>query len=227
MDIIKLEIKNLSPEEKEEFYNFFKEDSYYGIDLNQEWEKFKNYDALDKALEDYFRKYPNAFITFQAGISISLYNQKIGESDFKHLGYEDVVDSLTQEQKVKIIENIFLLAKYFKDEEGNDFTNEPYFKEFTEDEKKEIDQLQPENEEERKSIEGLKNSKYILVVFTSEDDREFLSFKNDDELILFALNDEDLAPRLLKRHWKILDPHYKVNRWIEKKYELELAKKEA
>ncbi|WP_341491233.1 hypothetical protein [Mesomycoplasma ovipneumoniae] len=41
-----------------------------------------------------------------------------------------------------------------------------------------------------------------------------------------ALEDGRIAPEILHKHEKILNPHYKVNNWIETKYELELAQTE-
>ncbi|MHA0261376.1 hypothetical protein [Mesomycoplasma ovipneumoniae] len=52
VDIIKLELKNLPNEVKENLYSILRK-----IKPNQDWEKFKNYSALDESLEAYFRKY--------------------------------------------------------------------------------------------------------------------------------------------------------------------------
>ncbi|WP_341492079.1 hypothetical protein [Mesomycoplasma ovipneumoniae] len=62
-----------------------------------------------------------------------------------------------------------------------------------------------------------KNNKYILILPINKEDGDATFFKNDDELILFALNNQVLAPGIPKFHWKTLDPHLKVNQWIEKK----------
>ncbi|MHA0314836.1 hypothetical protein [Mesomycoplasma ovipneumoniae] len=215
VDIIKLELKNLPNEVKEHLYSILRK-----IEPNQDWEKFKNYSALDESLEAYFRKYPDEFITFQAGVSESLYSQAIQENDFKHLDYEDVIENLNQDQKDKIILDICSMAKYLKDEDGNDYADESYIWELTDEDWEDLKKF------DKKLWEQYKNNKYILVMPKGKDQADLAFFTDDDHLIFFALNDQELAPRLLKRHWKVLDPHYKVNRWIEKKYELKLAQKD-
>ncbi|WNM13341.1 hypothetical protein [Mesomycoplasma ovipneumoniae] len=215
VDIIKLEIKNLPNEIKEHLYSILRK-----IEPNQDWEKFKNYSALDESLEAYFRKYPDDFITFQAGIPESLYSQTIQENDFKHLDYEDVIENLNQGQKDKIILDICSMAKYLKDENDNDYDGESYIWEVTDEDWEDLKKF------DKKLWEQTKNNKYILVLPKGKDQGDITFFTDDDQLIFFALNDQELAPRLLKRHWKVLDPHYKVNRWIEKKYKLKLAQKD-
>ncbi|WP_069096596.1 hypothetical protein [Mesomycoplasma ovipneumoniae] len=81
-NIIELEVKNLSTEDKEKFYKLLKS--------NPDWENFSN-SALDKTLVYYFRKYSNDFITFQYSNKNSLYNQALKKHDFKDLIYEDVI----------------------------------------------------------------------------------------------------------------------------------------
>ncbi len=51
-------------------------------------------------------------------------------------------------------------------------------------------------------------------------------FKNEKDLILFALNDQKLTPWLLSYHEKYLNPHYKVNKWIEYHHGIDQLKKE-
>ncbi|WP_341491348.1 hypothetical protein [Mesomycoplasma ovipneumoniae] len=204
MDIVQLEIQNLSTKDKNELIE----------DINGFGSKKIDPNNLDKWLESYFWDFPGEFIAFQKGYKYSLYNQTIQENDFKDLDYEDVVESLTQDQKDKIIEYIRLNAKYLKDEDGNDYVVDPLIGELADQIWKELKKV------DKKLWEENKNSKYILTLATSEDDGQFVFFENDDELILFALNDQALAPRLLKQYWKILDPHLKVNQWIEKKHKL-------
>ncbi|WP_337895909.1 hypothetical protein [Mesomycoplasma ovipneumoniae] len=95
-NIVELELKNLPNENKEELYSKLSR-----IQLNQKWEDFKNYSDVDKALEDYFRKYPHEFIYFQGIYKDSLYHQAIQKNDFRQLGYKVVIENLTQNQKVK------------------------------------------------------------------------------------------------------------------------------
>ncbi|WP_069097539.1 hypothetical protein [Mesomycoplasma ovipneumoniae] len=201
MDIVKLEIQNLSTKDKNELIE----------DINGFGPKKIDPNNLDKWLESYFWDFPTEFIAFQKGYKYSLYNQTIQENDFKDLDYEDVVESLTQDQKDKIIEYIRLNAKHIKDEDGNDYADEPYIWELTDEDWEDLKKF------DKKLWEQNKNNKYILIIPKGKDQGDFEFFTDDDQLIFFALNDQELAPRLLKRHRKALDPHYKVNRWIEKK----------
>ncbi|WP_069099013.1 hypothetical protein [Mesomycoplasma ovipneumoniae] len=51
-------------------------------------------------------------------------------------------------------------------------------------------------------------------------------FKNEEDLILFALNDLRLAPELLRKNEGYLNPHYKVNQWIKYHHRIDQLKKE-
>ncbi|WP_337899144.1 hypothetical protein [Mesomycoplasma ovipneumoniae] len=51
-------------------------------------------------------------------------------------------------------------------------------------------------------------------------------FKNELQLILFALNNKNLGQELFHFHGKFLDPHYQVNQLIVKTREIEQLKKE-
>ncbi|MHA0297607.1 hypothetical protein [Mesomycoplasma ovipneumoniae] len=219
-NIVELELKNLPNENKEELYSKLSR-----IQPNQKWEDFKNYSDVDKALEDYFRKYPDEFIYFQGIYKDSLYHKAIQKNDFRQLGYEDVIENLTQNQKDEIIWDIRATAKYLKGESGNDYADEPHIIELTDEYREAIEEIQVANENKREWLEENKNNKYILILPTNKEDGNAAFFKNDDELILLALNNQVLAPGLLKFHWKTLDPHLKVNQWIEKNYEFELTLK--
>ncbi|WP_337899143.1 hypothetical protein [Mesomycoplasma ovipneumoniae] len=59
IDIIELEIKNLSNEEKESLYDKMKNEWPQRINPNENWEKFKDYQKLDKALKYYFWEHPS------------------------------------------------------------------------------------------------------------------------------------------------------------------------
>ncbi|MEG3825638.1 hypothetical protein MOV3098_00110 [Mesomycoplasma ovipneumoniae] len=147
------------------------------IDPNQDWEKFKNYSALDESLEAYFRKYPDDFITFQAGVPESLYSQTIQENDFKHLDYEDVIENLNQDQKDKIILDICSMAKYLKDENDNDYADETYIWELTDEDWEDLKKF------DKKLWEQNKNNKYVLVMPKGKDQGDFEFFTDDDQLI--------------------------------------------
>ncbi|WP_420323738.1 hypothetical protein [Mesomycoplasma ovipneumoniae] len=96
-NIIELEVKNLSTEDKEKFYRLLKS--------NPDWENFSN-STLDKTLLEYFRKYSNDFITFQYSNKNRIYNQALKKHNFKDLTYEDAIENLTSKQKDKIISDI-------------------------------------------------------------------------------------------------------------------------
>ncbi|MDW2924809.1 hypothetical protein R7Y11_01215 [Mesomycoplasma ovipneumoniae] len=147
------------------------------IDPNQDWEKFKNYSALDESLEAYFRKYPDDFITFQAGVPESLYSQTIQENDFKRLDYEDVIENLNQDQKDKIILDICSMAKYLKDENDNDYADETYIWELTDEDWEDLKKF------DKKLWEQNKNNKYVLVMPKGKDQGDFEFFTDDDQLI--------------------------------------------
>ncbi|MHA0297206.1 hypothetical protein [Mesomycoplasma ovipneumoniae] len=206
MNIVKLVVKNLSTKDKKELIEV----------ANEFLPKKINVNDLDKLLESYFRDLPTEFIAFQKRYKYSFYNQNIQENDFKNLDYEGVEESLTQDQKDKIIEYIRSNAKRLKDENGNDYADEPRIIEITDEDWEDLKKF------DKKLWEQNKNNKYILIIPKGKDQGNFEFCIDDDQLIFFALNDQELASRLLKRHRKALDPHYKVNRLIEKKYNLKL-----
>ncbi|MEG7280527.1 hypothetical protein V6B68_03630 [Mesomycoplasma ovipneumoniae str. Black Butte] len=214
--IIEIEVKNLSTEEKEVFYKHLKVYGPKKFDPNN----------LDKLLESYFWNFPADFIAFQKGYKYSIYNQTIQKNNFKDLDYKYIVESLTQDQKNRITEYIRLNAKHIKDKDGNDYHDEPYIVENTDQYREEFEKNYDFNEETRKWWDKNKNSKYILLLPLGEESGDVEFFEDDDELILSALKDKVLAPRLLKRYLKILDPHLRVNHWIEKNYELEQVQKD-
>ncbi|MHA0314834.1 hypothetical protein [Mesomycoplasma ovipneumoniae] len=207
MDIVQLEIQNLSTKDKKELIEVINEFGSKKIDPNN----------LDKWLESYFWNFPDEFIAFQKGYKYSLYNQTIQENDFKDFDYEDVIESLTQDQKDKIIEYILLNTKYLKDEDGNDYADESYIWELTDEDWEDLKKF------DKKLWEENKNSKYISTLATSEDDNQFIFFKNDDDLIYFGLKKSKIRNVLLFRYKEVLNPHHQVNEWIETNHKLELA----
>ncbi|MDW2923531.1 hypothetical protein [Mesomycoplasma ovipneumoniae] len=207
MDIVQLEIQNLSTKDKKELIEVINEFGSKKIDPNN----------LDKWLESYFWDFPDEFIAFQKGYKYSLYNQTIQENDFKDFDYEDVIESLTQDQKDKIIEYILLNTKYLKDEDGNDYADESYIWELTDEDWEDLKKF------DKKLWEENKNSKYISTLATSEDDNQFIFFENDDDLIYFGLKKSKICNVLLFRYKEVLNPHHQVNEWIETNHKLELA----
>ncbi len=119
--IIKLEIQNLTEQEKKELHNFFKSREPQRISYVEEQIKFiedvygtseKN-NILDETLKNYFKSWPEEFIDFQKTHKNSLYNQALKEHNFKDLGYKDVVEKLSPKQKDKIITEISRKAENF------------------------------------------------------------------------------------------------------------------
>ncbi|WP_069098638.1 hypothetical protein [Mesomycoplasma ovipneumoniae] len=234
LDIIELEIKNMLPKKREEFYKAVNGE----IGKNQKSNQLKiqignKKIEFDEILDASFREYPDMFINFQRSYENSLYNQAIKKNGFEELMYEDVIANLTQKQKDRVIRDIQSMAKYLKDEDGNDFFEEPSIIEIT-DEFRKIFEEQVEDKEDEEGkwlVEQNKNNKYVLVMVLNEDEEEdLIFFKDDDDLILFALTSEYLSSRLHRKYWgkKInLNPNNQVNNWIEKNYELELAQKDS
>ncbi|MHA0297210.1 hypothetical protein [Mesomycoplasma ovipneumoniae] len=128
-NIIELEVQNLSQEVKEDLYNLFKSNPNTKNELNQDWEKTKNYETLEKSLVDFLWKHPNEFIALQKGYENSLYNQRIKKGGLEYLELEDRVRNLNKRQKNKLVNEIRSKVKYLKDENGNDFFQEPYVQE--------------------------------------------------------------------------------------------------
>ncbi|MHA0312250.1 hypothetical protein ACXYWI_03160 [Mesomycoplasma ovipneumoniae] len=171
-------------------------------------------------LESYFWNFPTNFIAFQKGYKYSIYNQTIQKNNFKDLDYEDVVESLTQDQKNRIIEYIRLNAKYLKDEDANDYDLEPLIEELNGEVWKEHKKV------DKKLWEENKNSKYISTLATSEDDDQFIFFENNDDLIYFGLKKPKIRNALLFWYKEVLNPHHKVNKWIEINHKLEQTQKD-
>ncbi|WNM16380.1 hypothetical protein [Mesomycoplasma ovipneumoniae] len=239
-DIVKREVKNLSIKDKEELIELANEFLPKKINLND----------LDKLLESYFRDFSVEFNAFQKRYKYSVYNQEIKKNDFKDLDYEDVEESLPQDQKDKIIDYILSIlskAKHIKDEDGNDCDDDPFIEEITAKDRElikkpeKIEELHKAGQEKFREefekpwhhfpdeIENYKNSKYILVKpneYIDTDRNELKFFKNENELILYALENKIIATRILSLHEKYLNPHCQVNQWIVKNHQLELAKKE-
>ncbi|WP_337897592.1 hypothetical protein [Mesomycoplasma ovipneumoniae] len=226
-DIIQLELENLTPEQKEELN---KELFYNTLDNllrpKNEWTYplktfsgifYKNLNELDENLKDFFAKSPADFIHFQKNNKNSLYNQTIKKHDFKDFDYKDVVESLAQEQKDEIVGKIPQLFKKLASERGfQDVlldTIDPKTGKFVE--------LKEDLDEEQKN-------KHALLVLYYGIPRYIPSkfFKNDDQLINYALKQSVSVNELLHDFNDILNPHYKFNQWIETTYELELAQKD-
>ncbi|WP_069098726.1 hypothetical protein [Mesomycoplasma ovipneumoniae] len=74
--IVELEIKNMSKEFKEYFYNLLKTQlDIIKIEFSLDWEKTGNLEVLDKALTIYFYRHSSMFNFFQRKYKNSLYNQ--------------------------------------------------------------------------------------------------------------------------------------------------------
>lgn len=212
MDIVKLEVKNLSTEEKEELYEVLK--------LDQEFKNFNNND-LDKVWIDYLRAFPDHFINFRKNTKTSLYNQTIKKYDFKNLSYEDVVQNLTLKQKDKVVHDIISLVQNLKDEDGYSYDVEPYIMKMTNRVWEYFKKIEI-NKESNEVWEQRKKSKYVLVLPNNNNKKGGVGFfKNDEELILFALSKKELAHEILYLHEKYLNPHYKVNQRIVTNQKLE------
>ncbi|MDO6856470.1 hypothetical protein Q4502_01975 [Mesomycoplasma ovipneumoniae] len=226
-DIIQLELENLTPEQKEELN---KELFYNTLDNllrpKNEWTYplktfsgifYKNLNELDENLKDFFEKAPADFIHFQKNNKNSLYNQTIKQHDFKDFDYEDMVKDLTQEQKDEIVGKISRLFKKLASERG--------FQDVL------LDTIDPEtgkfSELKENLYDGQKNkhallsyphgvSYYIPLKF----------FKNDEQLINYALKQSVSVNELLHDFNDILNPHYQVSQWIVTNHELELTQKD-
>ncbi|XBE78408.1 hypothetical protein VQY16_01240 [Mesomycoplasma ovipneumoniae] len=260
MDIVELEIKNLSDEDKKILYDVAKNEWYQTIKPSQEWEKFESYQALDKALKLYFWEFPDMFIKFQSIFAGSLYRQAVKENNFAALSFEDVVKGLTLKQSEQVIWQIlrskrFLsspeypvafieeidkeyLAKYEKLPKSEQINMRiPYQKLYSGKEFEQYNQnrfVLTEIPFETKKPLPKPSGRFTLLFLNYLDmDKKYLSslkskktfFENENELILFALNNPRLAPKLLGFHEEYLNPHYKVNKWIEIGYELDQLKK--
>ncbi|WP_337903093.1 hypothetical protein [Mesomycoplasma ovipneumoniae] len=226
-DIIQLELENLTPEQKEELN---KELFYNTLDNllrpKNEWTYplktfsgifYKNLNELDENLKDFFEKAPADFIHFQKNNKNSLYNQTLKKHDFQDLSYEDMVENLTQEQKDEIVSKIPRLFKKLASERGVQDVL--------------LDTIDPEtgkfSELKENLYDGQKN-KHALLVYPRGGSYyiPLKLFKDDNQLIYYALKQSVSVNELLHEFNDILNPHYKFNQWIETTYELELAQKD-
>ncbi|MDO6856973.1 hypothetical protein Q4504_00625 [Mesomycoplasma ovipneumoniae] len=232
-NIIKLELKNLSDIQKEELFLFLRLKCPKRMKFAQEIsaqrldnENLKKYNFSDKNLESYFKYYLNHFIAFQEKYKNSLYSQAIQRNNFKGLSFEDIVENLNQDQKDKKVRYIRLKVKYLKDENGNHFYEDPSLENFTNKDRDNIEKIENMSEKKKQVWEENKNNKYVLVKLLNEEDRRIEFFKNEDELILFALKNQELAPWMLRYHGETLNPHYKINKLIEKYHLPKIVKKD-
>ncbi|MDO6829457.1 hypothetical protein [Mesomycoplasma ovipneumoniae] len=120
-EIVKLEIQNLTEQEKKELHNFFKSREPQRISYVEEQIKFikdvygtsEKHNILDETLKNYFKTWPEDFIDFQKSHENSLYNQALKQHGFKNSNFEDVVNNLTPKQKDQIINDISRKAENF------------------------------------------------------------------------------------------------------------------
>ncbi|WP_069096474.1 hypothetical protein [Mesomycoplasma ovipneumoniae] len=212
-DIVELELKNLTPEQKKDMYELLK--------LDQEFKNF-NDGVLDKMWIDYFKAFPDHFINFQKKTENSLYNQALKQNNFKDLGYEDMVKNLTKRQKVEIINDIILLVENLKDEDGEtkeDGNNQKQPFLIKKNTKPVWEYLKTEaaNMGGIEFIERNKNSKYVMFLSNKSGERTRLGFlPTDDDLIFYTLNNKKLLPKILYLQEQYLNPHHHVNKWILK-----------
>ncbi|EXU60954.1 hypothetical protein [Mesomycoplasma ovipneumoniae] len=226
-DIIQLELENLTPEQKEELN---KELFYNTLDNllrpKNEWTYplktfsgifYKDLNELDENLKDFFEKAPADFIHFQKNNKNSLYNQMLKKHDFQDLSYENMVENLTQEQKDEIVSKIPRLFKKLASERGlRDVL---------------LDTIDPETGkfvELKEDLDEEQKNKHALLVLHYGIPRYIPSkfFKNDDQLINYALKQSVSVNDLLHEFNDILNPQYKFNQWIETTYELEKVQKD-
>ncbi|XBE78409.1 hypothetical protein VQY16_01245 [Mesomycoplasma ovipneumoniae] len=88
-----------------------------------------------------------------------------------------------------------------------------------------VETIQDKSEE----VGNYMNNKYVLTVPNKYEHENWIRhkfFEDEDELILFGLNNKTFAPGILYRHNEILNPHHKVNEWIVTNHELELVQKD-
>lgn len=176
-NIIDLEIKNLSKQEKEYWLGFLIEYAPERIEETKKlvgWseniEKSKKLDLLGKTLKKYFVNYRYDFVPFQQSHKNSLYNQAVEANNFKRLDYWDMIRNLTPEQKDKVVTNISRLHENLKGRQIN--------------------------------------------------------YSDKNVIIHYGLHNDHIARTILPEFEHILNPLYQVNKWIEKKHQLELVKKD-
>uniref|UniRef100_UPI00117E4F89 hypothetical protein n=1 Tax=Mesomycoplasma ovipneumoniae TaxID=29562 RepID=UPI00117E4F89 len=116
-NIIELEVKNLSTEEKEQLLKKLSNEDKVD-DKNKKYyfkgyykKKRLSYYYIDVFFKMYFKDNPNEFIAFQKSNKNSLYNQTLKKHDFKDLSYKDVVEDLEQWEKKEIIWKKEIISK--------------------------------------------------------------------------------------------------------------------
>ncbi|MDO6829462.1 hypothetical protein [Mesomycoplasma ovipneumoniae] len=217
MDIVKIELNNLPDDVKKEYYKLLTEKlddlqdwktTYPSHYLNEDDERdswdFKDNHTIDELLEVGFRRYPNEFIDFQKKYKDSVYNQTIKKHNFKDLGYKDIVPNLTPKQKGRVIKEISNQDIYLTDE-GYEDTK--------------ILKIKKKNSTQNRYIiqQNKKNSDIIKEQI----------FEDDDDFIIFVMEDGRMGHEILNLgREEYLNPHNKVNQWIETKYELEQVLKD-
>ncbi|WP_069097327.1 hypothetical protein [Mesomycoplasma ovipneumoniae] len=172
------------------------------------------YDELDQVLGAYFKDYPDEFITFQTDFEHSVYNQTLKQHDFKDFDYKDVIKDLTQEQKDEIVSKIPRLFQELVPQLGVDDVL--------------LDTIDPESgkfsELKENLYDGQKN-KHALLSYPHGGSYyiPLKFFKDDNQLIHYALKQPVSANPLLHDYNEILNPKHKVNEWIVTNHELELT----
>ncbi|WP_341494018.1 hypothetical protein [Mesomycoplasma ovipneumoniae] len=206
-----------------------------------------SYYYIDVFFKMFFKDNLNEFIAFQKSNKNSLYNQTLKKHDFQDLSYKDVVEDLEQWEKKEIIWKKEIISKEVSiggvlqlrhgiDGEYDSLWGiEPELKEKMKSYKKSLELGEKNNHEIKKIFpnldenldEYLKNE-YVLTRENIKDwkIKELKFFKNDDEVILFALNEPKIAPYILDQYEELLNPHHQVNRWVVKNHKLELAQKD-
>ncbi|WP_337897608.1 hypothetical protein [Mesomycoplasma ovipneumoniae] len=225
-DIVQLEINNLPEDVKKEYYKLLTgkldelqdwksiDRSFLGDyegDYDEDPWDFKDNHTLDELLEVGFRRYPNEFIDFQKKYKDSVYNQTIKKHNFKDLGYKDIVPNLDQEQKDEVIKEILNQDIYL--------TYDDYYRPTIEQTDKHFIH----------NLDKTNKNKWVLTHFPylKENPIKKQYFKNDDEFIIFVMEDGRMGHEILNLgREEYLNPHNKVNQWIETKYELEQALKD-
>ncbi len=235
-------VSNLSEEQKnqklEEYQKWLDFNKYNKYKFNPEFLSgaTQYYDELDQVLGAYFKDYPDEFITFQSDFKHSVYNQALKKHDFKGFDYKNVIEDLTEEEKDKIVgvinSVVHNLARPGEDVSlwhinPEDKKEMEAYKKLPADKKSEykFEFHYPELEE---NLDKYLKNEYFLdrYDFKHEYYKELRFFKNDEQLIHFALKEPKIANVLLHDFNKTLNPLYKVNKWIENKHALEQALKD-
>ncbi|WNM16381.1 hypothetical protein [Mesomycoplasma ovipneumoniae] len=243
-NIVGLEINNLPDQVKEEYYKQVKEEYYELIRKriennkdwrwlvgDEDWKYFKDNHTFDELLEVGFWKYPQEFIAFsKKNIKTAFITKTLKQHDFKDLGYKDLVKDLSQEEKEGIIDEILIQVPYLSNLSTRDYPV-VYLEEI---DKKFIEKNQWLYS--REELEQYYQNKFILTKVSRypKDDKRSVEippiinkfFKNEDEVIVFVMEDGRMTHEILNSCTDNLNPHHKVNNLIEKKYELEQLKKD-